>query len=1069
MPKSVIIIILIAGLIIPQLVNAQKIVLQKESSPLTEKKIHPVIKHFANHYPKRQQKLQQKRSENFNKLLVLLVEFQEDDNPLTTGNGKFVQNPEGYAISLGRPPHNVEFFETNLEALRYYYLAASFGQYDLSYDVYPKPLLNNAFRAYTLPQEMEYYNQINASTDLMISRFEEYFYDAMTLADADPEIDFSHYEHVMFIHAGSDWQHDVLGDTSKDMPSFFIQMGDNKEFVTSEGYIIDSACNVPETITQDIREIDGLIYGYGLINAVMAHEFGHSLGFVDLYNVNSFRPAVGYYDIMDSGGSGLSLFADEMDRYYLVEGGVPTLPSAWSRLLVPEWKEYFESMNYYKTVSDLDFDSKQSILPASLKSIFSLNTPYFVKVPLTESEYLLIENRQVDPDGDGGTSFVGALPETSNGYDYRVLLHPSYIGSNSNPNYEYDYFLPGWFSNEGATIGGGLVVWHIDDSIIYGNDNFANNTVNTIHSKRGVRVIEADNIQDIGDYYSYFWQGTAFEPFYKFMPKLNDQGYFTGWDDYSYSVPDGSNIFDGHYHNFELSATSKPALTTNSDIGAFYKIYDISSYPVNLNQQRIMTFKIGSAFFDKTDIIAELDSIQTISEVASSNFIDTDRPEFITLEENKIRFYNHLYSNQIDEWQTRDIAYSLSPTQPVTANDYDGNGSEEYFITVENHLFILRNDGTILEEKEYASDISEAPFYISEKGILVVSTLDKLFLNDLEFQIPRARCASDGNTLLAISDANAYLIDLEEVTIVESYDLKNPNPLFQPVAYYNESDEQFSAYFVVNANSEVIKISSQKMETIFRINDYNQDSASQLALHFSQELRQPYLVFGAGKHIFKIDIFGNLVSGFPMTLDNGIVEAYQHPKIMKHQNKVAHFITLDNSVIFAFDGTGKRLPEYTYISLFSSFPSHFYWDELSGRLDFVYAKKADEKTQVCVSYFSNPESTNPIIWNGFRNRKYGMASGNIEQLPVVSPLIAYAFPNPATGNYSRIKVKNAQNDIKLKIYDIAGQKLFERQYSKNPTPEQDLYWDISDISSGMYFGIIQSGSSEKKISLAIEK
>ncbi len=106
-------------------------------------------------------------------------------------------------------------------------------------------------------------------------------------------------------------------------------------------------------------------------------EFGHSLGFVDLYNVNSFRPAVGYYDIMDSGGSGLSFFADEMDRYYLVEGGVPTLPSAWSRLLVPEWKEYFESMNYYKTVSDLDFDTKQSILPASLKSIFFVKYSIF--------------------------------------------------------------------------------------------------------------------------------------------------------------------------------------------------------------------------------------------------------------------------------------------------------------------------------------------------------------------------------------------------------------------------------------------------------------------------------------------------------------------------------------------------------------------------------------------------------------------------------------------------------------------------------------------------------------------
>ncbi|MEA1973329.1 MAG: hypothetical protein U9N34_08570, partial [Candidatus Cloacimonadota bacterium] len=247
-----------------------------------------------------------KREDNFEKVLVLRVDFQEDEDPNTTGNGKFdLRDSSVYPVSIGAPPHDGKYFEETLKSVNYYYKAASLGFYDLDISVYP----TNDSLAYTLPNEMGYYNPVGASQELMISRFEEYFTNVFEEADKDSSITFSDYSHYMIVHAGSEYQHDVYGDTPSDIPSFFIRVGDGKEVIVDDGYSISYACNIPETISQDGN--------YGVINAVAAHEFGHSLGFADLYNTFNNRPMVGVFDIMDSGGfGGLGIQGTYSDTIY---------------------------------------------------------------------------------------------------------------------------------------------------------------------------------------------------------------------------------------------------------------------------------------------------------------------------------------------------------------------------------------------------------------------------------------------------------------------------------------------------------------------------------------------------------------------------------------------------------------------------------------------------------------------------------------------------------------------------------------------------------------------------------
>ncbi|NQT65437.1 MAG: hypothetical protein HQ554_04595, partial [FCB group bacterium] len=480
MKKILLSALIVLVLSIPELSYAKKFIIRKDIAPTTtERKVHPLEKELS-----RPRNISNINSRDYNKILVLLIDFPVDSLSTTTGNGKFLQDATGYSFPIGRPPHDHTYFSMQLEALKYYYDAVSFGDFQAEIDIFPQPVTGEDFTGYTLPHEMSYYNPIGANFELQIERFEEYFLDCFNTADEDEDINFSQYEHFIFIHAGSDWQHDVWGDTPSDLPSFFIVVGDGKEAIVDNGTVtINHACNIPETIIQDSEpDVSGsipIVPNWGVINAVMVHEFGHSLGFVDLYNTRNFTPQVGYFDIMDSGGlTAISLGIDETgngqaDIYYEVEGIFPALPGAWSRVIA--FEDSYRARGILKDIDEFDFDSKITVLPAEKMfdpATITDSSAYFIKIPLSETEYLLVENRQVDPDGDGG-----AYPCTS--ADGRVVLYPTYPYPNlsDDQTYEYDYLLPGWISENYYSYGGGLLIWHIDEKILYENNNYENNTV----------------------------------------------------------------------------------------------------------------------------------------------------------------------------------------------------------------------------------------------------------------------------------------------------------------------------------------------------------------------------------------------------------------------------------------------------------------------------------------------------------------------------------------------------------------------------------------------------------------
>jgi len=399
------------------------------------------------------------------RLLAIRVEFQTDDDPRSTGDGRFDYSPFT-PQTFDSPPHDREYFELHMTSLANYYRSVSHGLLEIEFEVAPA----DSRSAYVLPYEMGYYHDYSEDQFWYVDQVERFTRDAFAAADTTDTLDFSRFDGYILFHAGADWQSDVNYDTPFDLPSAHISLGDSIAVNDGEWAIWDAAI-MPETSRQD-----GLTF---LLNGTLAHEVGHILGLPDLYNTANFFPAIGSWGIMDSGGS------IGMDTPWgWAYGALPVPPCAWSL----EFMGWADPVVLLEGADDLEV--KASVLRGPGQRLY--------KIPVTSDEYFLIENRLDDIENDGI-----ALIEQERG----VVLGPVDPGCTQEVcpvNHEYDYLIPG----------PGMLIYHIDNTrVIPGLLPF--DTVNNDRRRRGVAVEEADGIMDLGDFQSFYWTGSPYDAFYE--------------------------------------------------------------------------------------------------------------------------------------------------------------------------------------------------------------------------------------------------------------------------------------------------------------------------------------------------------------------------------------------------------------------------------------------------------------------------------------------------------------------------------------------------------------------------
>lgn len=414
------------------------------------------------------------------RVLVLRIDFKTDrSGNLTTGNGKFnLSPPDTINVPVDPTPHDRDFYMAHNEALRRYYEVTTHGRLVYEYDVYPKQ-----GTAYSTTDMADFgpWNILD-DPDIFDKAFRMFRAFVVAADTQDVSIPWDQFHRVTLIHAGSDLQSDVNQNSPNDIPTFTIGVAEEDAIPVADSTIfIQAGMIMPETTNQD-----GF---FAALNAVFAHEMGHLIfGWRDVYNVATGFPVCGLWTLMDTGnllGTIVQTGQGANIRQFFAIGVLPPLTDPYQTSIV--WGDV-------PLADPVQWGVVDSLMPPQV-------VPRVIRVPLSSEEYLLLENRRWDINGDDQL-VLQRDPTTG------VILGPSTTDS-----LEYDFLLPGE----------GVLAWHVDDSVVSFDfitgeplgrrlDPFF--SLNADPDRKGLQIFEADGLDDLGDFTSPLALGSPFDPFF---------------------------------------------------------------------------------------------------------------------------------------------------------------------------------------------------------------------------------------------------------------------------------------------------------------------------------------------------------------------------------------------------------------------------------------------------------------------------------------------------------------------------------------------------------------------------
>jgi hypothetical protein len=473
-------------------------------------------------------------------IVAIRVEFAVDTSVQTTGNGLFGirsggdKEEEQYykndtTYRYDDLPHDSLYFFHQLSAVRNYFSKVSRGNLTLEFSIFPS---GTGQTGYAVTETMPFYSPGGKKRKESWDEYYErktiglitFVRDAIVAADATKESspftrlhydstsrtirdEHGHKTVFLIFHAGSSYLTDggeqgAMGqDTPSDMIDAFItrdyfkyfrdtlKLDDNGVKVSGDNgeFLLDEIMMCSETSNQD-----GLNWG---IQGIIVNQVARQLGIPDLFSTSSGISGIGAFCIMDFAG------------YSASKGFIPPYPSAWVRAFMGWDRVYTASLG---TKNSYPVKALTSILDRDTSGNFSnITDTTILLVPINDHEYYLIENRQRNLSGnrelfnydtsETDSVVISNYPYTAN-IDKNVL---STSGKNSSS------VILRVRNNDIGLPASGVLVWHVDEYII--RDHLAYNAVNADSLYRGVRLVEADGITDLGVMFQDIFYQAAFD------------------------------------------------------------------------------------------------------------------------------------------------------------------------------------------------------------------------------------------------------------------------------------------------------------------------------------------------------------------------------------------------------------------------------------------------------------------------------------------------------------------------------------------------------------------------------
>ncbi|MBI3585749.1 MAG: T9SS type A sorting domain-containing protein [Ignavibacteriales bacterium] len=969
------------------------------------------------------------------RILALMVNFPQDTDTLTTGNGRFQMDAASAARLIDPPPHDSAYFAYKLMFLSNYFRKVSNGKVNIKGEVFGKTItLSKKMSAYSPPKDKSNNKPL---ADLVVESWH-------TADSLYPALQFSQYNAFILFHAGAGRDIDlveILGfdPTPNDIPSITFNLKTFQEYLKDPSYagipVSKGAFRITNTMVLPETESRVLVVGGVLdtirlsFNGLLANSFGSYLGLPDLFNTKTGASGIGRFGLMDRGG--ISAF----------NGLFPPEPSAWEKV-------------YLGWVTPITVSSGTTTLSLPAVSLTNVGQDTIYKVPINEREYFLIENRSRDPQQNGqrltirqGNSIITKyFPVDTVGFLHSAFADVSAITGSVIDVEDFDWALPGLLAESEEFKGGGILIWHIDEDVIA--RGLQDNTVNANQNLRGVDLEEADGSQDVGRTYTFQEAGSGTE----FGWPLDC--WFDGNTTIVYK-----NLFDKN---------SSPNSKSNSGAQSLITIKNFSKRLPRMTA----TVQIGDDQFQRLDNFSRSLSVNnstlppTIFPTAS--IVPAGRKVYAFQQKgtSKTNDPTGLFASAggqfpIAGFETINNGHMLAGAQDSslyfwTAYDRNNDGVYDSLQTVITPL------GARVTTPPAFADLSIARSVIigGESGTIWQVNLNGAVSKKTSVSTSPVSSIAQLPTV-ALSKPNEYFFACGGKIYSELASVSLGDSSFPWILAGGTSSLGNFIVAAQRGGRRVVVYNRNLTDKVFD-NTIADGSISSVSVADVDGDGKKDIVLLAGKNLYAMNQAGSFLAGFPLRASGdgsfvgfpliGDVNGDSFPDIIALQS---------TGEVTACDRNGQIISGFP-IQLSGAgeaFPSLF--QTSNGKIGAlrVTASGSLQAVELNRSYKAETMMWSQYLGDALHQNRDGsvIAITNPTPSEFLPKARTYNWPNPVYGSTTHIRYYTPEDaDISIKIFDLAGTKITELKARSLAGIDGEVAWNVSNVQSGVYLARIEA-------------